>query len=364
MGAIAMLTRTFLPLFLLLLPFAADAAPAYSVTVVGPANSTATAINDRGTVVGTFADPGSLSQYGFIAGAGFVNLGPIGGNSAPSAINDSGVVVGHASSSATNFGTAFREPSGGTMQFFNPFNGFHSQGTGINNAGQVVGWGDDFTTNHSFLMNGDSVTDLGSLGGGWSMANAINNRGQVVGVSTLTDPALTHAYLYSHGAMTDLGTLGGAFSWASAINDAGQVTGYSSLDTAGEHSHAFLYAHGAMTDLGTLGGADSEAAGINNRGQVVGRASGLSFDGFHGFLFSDGAMLDLNTLVDPASGWSIVGATGINNKGQIAALGIKDGVGYALRLDLASPVPEPGHSGMLLVGLGLAGIVMRRKRRS
>jgi probable HAF family extracellular repeat protein len=167
------------------------------------------------------------------------------------------------------------------------------------------------------------------------MANAINNDCQVTGVSTLVDENQVHAYLYSKGSMIDLGTLGGATSWSTAINDRGEVAGYSALDSTGEHSHAFLYSKRAMMDLGTLGGLDSDAAGINNRGQVVGRSLGVSFAGYHGFLFNDGVMHDLNALIEPASGWTIVSAADINNHGQIAAYGIKDGIGYALRLQLA-----------------------------
>jgi probable HAF family extracellular repeat protein len=356
-----MFARKLLQVVLLAAPLTALAAPTYTVTVVGPANSTASGINELGQVIGTFADPGSLSQYGFIAGAGFINLGPVGGNSAPSAINDSGAVVGHASGSASNFGVAFSEGPGGSMNFFNPFGGLHSQATGINNAGQIVGWGDDFTTNHSFLLSGGTVKDLGTLGGTWSEANAINNGGQVAGASTLADENIVHAYRYGYGGLTDLGTLGGSTSWAAGINDDGDITGFSTVDAAG-HSHAFLYTHGAMTDLGTLGGDESDAAGINNLGQVVGRSSGLSFDGTHGFLFTGGVMHDLNAMIDPASGWTIVSAADINNSGQIAAYGLKDGVGYALRLELASPVPEPASFALLLGGLALLGCGARRRR--
>ncbi len=35
-----------------------------------------------------------------------------------------------------------------------------------------------------------------------------------------------HAFLYSGGVMSDLGTLGGSYSGAYAINDSGQVVGY------------------------------------------------------------------------------------------------------------------------------------------
>jgi probable HAF family extracellular repeat protein len=77
---------------------------------------------------------------------------------------------------------------------------------------------------------------------------------------------------YGHTAtMTDLGTLGGTFSSASAINELGQVTGVA--DTAGGASHAFRWtAAGGMRDLGTLGGTFSYASAINAPGQVTGSA--------------------------------------------------------------------------------------------
>ena len=56
-----------------------------------------------------------------------------------------------------------------------------------------------------------TATDLDTLGGGWSEANAINNGGQVAGASQ-TEAGETHAYLWEKGVMTDLGTLGGGWS--------------------------------------------------------------------------------------------------------------------------------------------------------
>ena len=122
------------------------------------------------------------------------------------------------------------------------------------------------------------MVDLGTLGGTYSQAAAVDDHGQAVGYST-TAGGVTHAFWWTaRGGMVDLGTLGGDYSNAVAINDDGQVVGYSTTagshsDTAGNETHAFSWTKkGGMVDLGTLGGNSSSAAAVNNRGQVVGVA--------------------------------------------------------------------------------------------
>src|SRR5438093_6571617 len=78
---------------------------------------------------------------------------------------------------------------------------------------------------------------------------------------------LAGAQIYT---VTNLGTLGGTYSVATGINDFGRVVGVSST-TGDVDRHAFLRTKtGGMQDLGTLGGGNSFGFGINNFGQVVG----------------------------------------------------------------------------------------------
>jgi probable HAF family extracellular repeat protein len=74
--------------------------------------------------------------------------------------------------------------------------------------------------------------------------------------------------------MQDLGTLGGEYSVAEGINNAGQVVGMSFSATGDER--AFLFNGNTMIDLNTLidppssGYTLEEARAINDNGQIVG----------------------------------------------------------------------------------------------
>src|SRR5262245_5331753 len=67
--------------------------------------------------------------------------------------------------------------------------------------------------------------DLGTLGG-TSEALAINDSGQIVGGSLIGPQGPEHAFSWTPaGGMIDLGTLGGNFARAYAVNASGQVVG-------------------------------------------------------------------------------------------------------------------------------------------
>jgi probable HAF family extracellular repeat protein len=142
-----------------------------------------------------------------------------------------------------------------------------------------------------------------------------------------------HAFRYESGDATPLGDLGFHFAQTTAINASGQVTGFSS--TADLQTHAFRYEDGNMVDLGALPGGHSFGRSINAAGDVVGQSFTAEFRS-HAFLHQTGAMVDLNDLLPAGSGWELIDALAINDRGDIVGYGIRDG-GFLLHAFLLSP---------------------------
>jgi len=152
----------------------------------------------------------------------------------------------------------------------------------INDQGQAVG--DTGTcgnaTVHAVLWENGTLSPLPDFGTG-AIAWGINNQGQMVGTVVSPDNTTQYGALWQNGVLTNLGLLAGDFGGeASGINDRGQVVG-SNWDSNFNWSHAFIYQNGVMTDLNTLFPASSNlfatmANKINERGQISGMAVVLS----------------------------------------------------------------------------------------
>ena len=69
-------------------------------------------------------------------------------------------------------------------------------------------------------------------------------------------------------SMTDLGALGGNYSYALAASADGAVV-VGEANNASNEGRAFRWTGGVMTDLGTLGGNSSYANGVSANGAVV-----------------------------------------------------------------------------------------------
>jgi probable HAF family extracellular repeat protein len=217
----------------------------------------------------------------------------------------------------------------------NPFGGNSSYGYGINDSGWITGWADNSSlfSNAFLYMPGTppTMTNIGTLPGTTSSeGRGINAAGWITGDSGPV--ATTHAFLYSYGAMSDLGVLPtGTFSQGFGINNSGQVTGWGDANTVDRH--AFLYsASTGLVDIDPTGTTLSEGVAINACGQIVGQRGGLAF------LYSaDTGLIDLNTLLPSNSGWTLGGATSINDRGQITGFGYIGGAEHAF---LLTPVSQ------------------------
>lgn len=334
------------PMLLAALP--ALAAPRYTVTAL-PADTTPYAINNSAQVAGDFGGAGFVWSAGTL-----VPLGAMGGTFArAAAINGGGAVAGYSELANGNV-QAFRY-SGGAATVLDVFGASHVYGMGISDSGQVAGqYFSEATGTRAFLHIDGMATDLGDLGGGFAAANAVNGAGHAVGLSALDDaPFHAHGFFYADGLMHDLGAFPDAsLSEATAINEFDQIAGHGWVQGS---FHAFLYQGGVLKDLGTLGGRESFAYDINASGQIVGYSDLDGDFDTSAYLWDGLSMLDLNALIDPAGGWKLFRASGINDSGQIAAYGCRGDVCGGVLLDVAAAVPEPATFMLLMMGLGMLG---------
>jgi probable HAF family extracellular repeat protein len=279
--------------------------------VPGGIQSLATAVNNRGQVVG-FSDnaiPDAFSLAGvrnqtraFLWQNGVIrDLGTLGGPDALAFyINDHGQVAG--------------------MSYPN------SNPGGDPNCPPL--------TTHPFFWENGKMVDIGTLGGTCATPNWMNDLGQVVGSSDYAGDQSSSAFLWDKAAgLKDLGLLpGGLFGGANWINDAGEIVGGSD---ATSFFHAVLWKSGSIIDLGTVYGETcTDAFSINSQGQIVGFASADCNVEDHAILWEKGSIVDVNALVSPASTLTVANAFDINDRGEVA--------GYA-------PLPNGDVHAVLLI---------------
>jgi probable HAF family extracellular repeat protein len=113
-----------------------------------------------------------------------------------------------------------------------------------------------------------SLTWLGTLGGGGSGAYAVSADGSVVVGGARNAVGQWLAFRWQNGVMQDLGTLGGDESEAYGVSADGSVVVGRARNAVGDW-HAFRWQNGVMQDLGTLGGSSSGAYGVSTDGSVV-----------------------------------------------------------------------------------------------
>jgi probable HAF family extracellular repeat protein len=144
---------------------------------------------------------------------------------------------------------------------------------------------------HALFWDHGEAINIPSLGGAFgNQGHNINNLGQVVGASDLAGDTVFHGFVWSQSTGTkDIPPLSqDMYSVALAINDAGEVGGVS-IDETFTNLHAFVVVDGVTTDLNTLIPPDSPlqlqtACSINSRGEITGLAIERSTGQYRGYL--------------------------------------------------------------------------------
>ena len=375
--------RVTAPLNALLQP--AATVPRYSVAylpTLGGTRNRPTGINNQGWVAGFTNRPGNGTRVAALWRDGSLDtLGTLGGPNSGvlwPGINNRGMIAGIAETgdldplneewSCTAF---FPSVTGhicrgffwenGVMTPLPTLGGFQGFATGVNSRGQVVGWAE--TTVHDPTCNTPQVLQFRAVmweprtggmqelpplhGDSTSAATAINERGQVVGISGECDVAVgefsaQHSVLWDHGTVTNIGDLGGdAWHTPMDINEQGDVVGFSNpayVKGADFNPLAFLWTRQAgIKSLGKLSGdTSSQALGINGRDQVVGVST--SDAGVNrAFLWQDGKMMDLKELAGPGFPDQLIVAQHINDASVITGRAIPHGTGVQVPF-VATPI--------------------------
>lgn len=149
---------------------------------------------------------------------------------------------------------------------------------GINNHGLAVGYSGTCTAaNFAVVWENDAATPLADLGTPGAIAYAINGHNQIVG-QAVNSEGTALAAIWENNTVRSLGVLlpGDAAAFATSINNRGQVVG-SSFDSSANWSHGLIWENGRMFDLNQLFPARSNlyvisASNINESGQIAGMA--------------------------------------------------------------------------------------------
>jgi len=204
-----------------------------------------------------------------------------------------------------NFAAKFARGGIALIQTPNQGIAYSSAATGINNSGDIIGW-DSFSTGGAypdgfFMASGSTATIISGPPNTYYLEPlAINDFDQITGNATsitisgnsILETLTSHAFL-SNGASTgvDLGTLGGNESVGRSINNNGDVVGESTISNSTFITHGFIYTGGNMTDLNSLtltgaaGYVITSANGTNSGGQIVGQATDPNGHG-HAYLLT------------------------------------------------------------------------------
>jgi uncharacterized membrane protein len=347
----------------------AHAKPIYRIVELpsrdGPSNS-GNGINNQSLIVGYTEAPDGASRHAALWFYGFrSDLGTLGGQNSTIAWpvkNRIGLIAGIAQTdipeplgqtwSCRSF-FSFPTRSGficsavvwenGEIRALPTLGGYNGFATGANNRRQIVGWTQNTVLDPScdpvhvrqqfraviWGPGENQIRELPPLAGDTTTAaTAINDKGQVVGISgdcgtAVGSTSAREAVMWERGRIRVLGNLGGvAWNTPMALNERGDVVGFSNVSEesgATPNWRAFMWTkERGIQDLGALDGYPlSQALGINKKREVVGTSCAADFSACRAVIWLHGKIIDLNDLA-PGYGDVLYTANDINDAGEIA----------------------------------------------
>lgn len=190
---------------------------------------------------------------------------------------------------------------------------------GINDEGVIAGVGGSSRTTRWDTGTGAMAASTAPVFVGWGEGFDVNAYGQIAGTSSaqaaLWTPNGSGGY-----TLTSVGLPGAFIGTANAVNERGQVVGTSRLMTGSTWvDKCFLWTPdsdngttGVVEEIPGFGGNFCVANDINAAGQVVGMSNSMVSPVSHGFVRDGGATIALQPATDETY------AIAINNGGQIA----------------------------------------------
>lgn len=346
---------------------ASPPATTYQVTILNSSNAQGNSVNDAGLVSGSYTLPGGALHASLWARGRQVDLGTLGSGAGLSSRvqwpvkNLLGLISGISltdqldpNKEGWSCGFFLNNPGFNVCLGFvwDPFSGMrplptlggtNGFATGTNNLAQTVGWAENTVRDPTCISPqvlqfkpvvwGPGANEIHALalpdGDTSGAATAINDRGQIVGISgtcgfAVGGPTGKHAVLWENGNPTVLVNPNGAPYWNTPmmISERGDVVGFAGApgDSAGNFTPPFMWTREqGWVFLPMLPGDIAGAAtSINASRQVVGYSNDAGGN-LHPWIYRNGALANLNDLIEPGSGLtgSIALLFDINDEGVI-----------------------------------------------
>jgi hypothetical protein len=195
--------------------------------------------------------------------------------------------------------------------------------SGVNDDGEVVGaYSLAALTSASFLYEHGSYIPLNAPGdpNGYTQANAINNRGEIIGTVKTSVRAPPHGWIDENGVVSNYDVPGSGQTSPNGINDHGEIVGwyfgniiaqtsaFPGVGSAGQYG--FIDKDGQFYTFNVPNSDRTVLQGINDRNQLVG--SYFDSNGTHSFFYSGGT---LTQVAVPGAVTTTIG--GLNNLDEI-----------------------------------------------